>query len=157
MKQKHYLLILLLVSMALISFTSCATTKSAGMNGKSQSEDQGLYFKNPQTKEKLLIEEWKYMGFGQPFPEWVIPALEGNINKVREVLPELANEEVLVMQSKGYNLDQAESGLSTEPEGAGFSLYESFWVRGNYSNEENKKIEKMYISVAVYHKKITAF
>ena len=152
MKHNHFLLILLLTTIALLGLSGCTST-----NTLASAEEQGLYYKNPQTEEKLLIEEWKYMGFGQPLPEWVIPALEENINKVREVIPELANEEVLVMQNKGYTLDQAEAGLSSEPAGAGYNLYDSFWVRGDYSSKENKKIEKMYISVAVYHKKISAF
>lgn len=155
MKKISYALIFLIT----ISVIGCGSTqveenqsevitKSPEINIEKPIEDQkGLYYKNNQTREKLLIDDWKYKGFGNELPEWVIPALEEDVSEIKKIIPELSESQVIVLKAEGYNHDQAEMALAEQEKPENFTCYDSFWVR--ISSKVN---EKTYISISVYYR-----
>lgn len=140
MKSKY--LHFFLLSLLIFFISGCTSTNI------NDSVNQKIYYKNQLTGEKILIYEWKYMGFGKLLPEWVVPALENNVNKVKNTDNILDNSEILILQALGYNLDQAESSLMEKAKPKDYELYDNFWVR-----IDNK--DKMYISIAVYYKSLS--
>ena len=86
------------------------------------------------------------MGFGSQIPVWVEPALDGNIARIKKLLPELADKELLAFSAAGINIDQAEIALSELEVPEAFSLYEAFWVR------QTQLSDKPYIAIAIYKK-----
>lgn len=159
-------LFLVLISLIFITTVGCSSTsvessspsieKSNSIENQEKELPSGLYYENKLTEEKLLIDDWKYKGFGNELPVWVIPALEENVSKLKKAVPELANAQVIILQTEGYNHDQAEKSLEEieqmqKPEG--YIKYDSFWVRAYpYDPRTERTMPKRYISVEVYYK-----
>ena len=113
---------------------SCASVPASD-GGKKQS----------QQEEKILYDDWKYMGFGKEIPLWVDAALKNDSEKLKQLLPELSELNVITRTASGVNIDQAESSLLEAEIAEGFSVYDTFWVR-----ENNPLNERPYIAVAIY-------
>ena len=88
----------LLVLLFATLLASCATT-SAGNH----------YIEKKQNQEKLLFEDWKYKGFGQELPVWFDAAYENESAKIKKLVTELSDSELLILQAEGINSDQADS------------------------------------------------
>ena len=116
-------------------FSSCASLPS-----------DSSHIEKKQSEKKLRFDDWKYMGFGSQIPVWVEPALDGNIARIKKLLPELADKELLAFSAAGINIDQAEIALSELEVPEAFSLYEAFWVR------QTQLSDKPYIAIAIYKK-----
>ena len=117
---------------------------------KSKEELPGIYFINKQTKQKLRIEDWKYMGFGEELPSWVVPSLEGDEKAVKKAVPLLKDSVIQILIAPGCNRDQADNAMHDLETPEGYTLYDSFWIR--VSDDKNKNaLDMPYISVALYY------
>ncbi len=87
------------------------------------------------------------MGFGSRIPDWVEPAIEGNLSKVRKMEPSLVDSEIIVLSASGMNIDQAEEALLELEVPEDYLVYETFWVR------QAAPSDKPYIAVAIYRRK----
>lgn len=126
--------VLLPAAILLLSF-GCASTPSASDTSHNEKK---------RAEKKLRFDDWKYMGFGQEIPDWVEPASNGDIEQVKRLLPELAGAEIIILSDFGMNVDQAEESLSLQEIPAGYSLFDSFWVR------IAKSTENPYVALAIY-------
>ena len=123
----------ILILAAVCAFTGCASTPS-----------ESVYKEKKQSEKKLRFDDWKYMGFGSEIPLWVEPALDGNISKIKKIIPELTEAQIEVRSANGINIDQAEEALNEIVMPENFSVYDSFWVR------QSRDSDKPYIAVAIY-------
>jgi len=114
-------------------FSGCASVPS-----------DSSYIEKKQAEKKLQYDDWKYMGFGHQIPQWVEPAINGNIAKVKKAVEELSDAEILVFSARGVNIDQAEEALQELEIPENYTVYDSFWVRQSSSSD------KPYIAVAIY-------
>lgn len=123
--------------------------KDASSKKLEEEELPGIYFKNKQTKQKLRIDDWKYMGFGEDLPNWLVPALEEDMKALKKNVPDLSSSDFKVLTAIGCNRDQAENAMADLEKPEGYTLYDSFWVR--VLDPKNENSEKYYISVALYY------
>ena len=122
---------LFLILLFIISIAACASTEN--LTGAEQNKSQGneaSIKEKKQKHKKLLFEDWKYKGFGQPLPGWFEAACKGDVEELRKQIKELSAYEIKVLSAEGINSDQAEKSLrlkidefSTE-----YSVYASSWA-----------------------------
>ncbi len=128
-----------------ISFTaSCASVQS----------DSGLYTEKKQNQKKLLFEDWKYKGFGQPLPVWFEAAYSGDAEGVQKKVSELAGREIIILTAQGINSDQADKSLKMKLSelSVDFILYDSSWALLGEKAEADGIFEYPYLAAAVLYK-----
>ena len=97
--------------------------KDASSKKSVEEELPGIYFKNTQTKQKLRIDDWKYMGFGEDLPTWLIPALENDMKALKKSVEALSSSDIKVLTATGCNRDQAENAMADLEKPEGYKLF----------------------------------
>ena len=126
-----FLLFILLLS-------ACATTAPGS----------DAYIEKKQSGKKLLFEDWKYKGFGRELPVWFEAAYHNDLEKIRQILPELAFREIIILRAEGINSDQADKILKIKEEESSseYTVYDAGWAL------QRKGKHETYIALAVLYK-----
>ena len=121
MKSRLYLILSLLIIFCL---SSCAS------NPKPAGDTNDLYKEKKQSQKRLLFEDWKYKGFGQPLPLWFEAAYKGDVEAVRKQISIPENHKIEIVTAQGVNSDQANKSLWQKlfVKAELFELYDSTWV-----------------------------
>ena len=100
---------LILPLLIILCLCSCASTPAA--EGGVVSETQDVYKEKKQSHKKLLFEDWKHKGFGQPLPVWFEAAYRGDVEEVRRKIAVSDDYEIEIITAQGINSDQANKSL----------------------------------------------
>ena len=122
---------LFLLLLFIISTAACASTDNITATEQTKSQATGAANKEKKQKQKkLLFEDWKYKGFGQPLPDWFEAAYKGDEAELRKQIKELEGGEFIILSAEGINSDQAEKSLKIKIEdiSSEYTLYASSWV-----------------------------
>ncbi len=139
MKSRLYLILSLLI----FCLSSCAS-KPAG-------DSKDLYNEKKQNQEKLLFEDWKYKGFGQPLPDWFEAAYKGDVKEVRRKITLPENHKIEIVTAQGINSDQANKSLwqKLAEQSTLFELYDSSWALLGEKGAIEKNNSYPYYAAAV--------
>ncbi len=90
---------------------------------------QDVHKEKKQNSKKLLFEDWKYKGFGQPLPVWFEAAYKGDVEEVQKKISISENHKVEIVTAQGINSDQANKSLLQKlvVKSELFELYDSSW------------------------------
>ena len=144
MKIRFYLIFSLLI---IILLNSCATTSE----NKSEAVTSSSYNQKKQKSKKLLFEDWKYKGFGQPLPDWFEAAYKSDVDEVRRKITVPENHKIEIVTARGINSDQANKSLWQKlvEKAELFELYDSTWVLLGEKEAAAKNNSYPYYAAAV--------
>ena len=139
MKNRFYLLFPLLFILLL---ASCASTPAG--TGTINKEKK-------QNTRKLLFEDWKYKGFGQPLPDWFEAAYKGDLEEVQRKIAVSEDYKIKIVTAQGINSDQANKSLWQQLVVMSqlFELYDQTWVLLSEKEAAAKNNSYPYYAVAV--------
>ncbi len=142
---------LILPLLFIICLSSCASTPA--VEGGKSTVAQDVHKEKKQNSKKLLFEDWKYKGFGQPLPVWFEAAYKGDENSVKAKLADIAGLEIKIITGQGINSDQADKSVMLKSEElTDYTLYEMCWVLLGEKADVEGKNEDPYFAAAVYYK-----
>ena len=146
MKIRFYLILPLLIIFCLCS---CASTPAAESGVVTETQD--VYKEKKQNHKKLLFEDWKYKGFGQPLPVWFEAAYRGDVEEVRRKIAVSDDYEIKIVTAQGINSDQANKSLWQKlvVKAELFELYDSSWVLLGEKEAAAKNNSYPYYAAAV--------
>ena len=118
-KSRLYLILSLLIFFCL---SSCASTPSG--------DTKDIHNEKKQNQKKLLFEDWKYKGFGQPLPDWFEAAYKGDLEEVQRKIAVSEDYKIKIITAQGINSDQANKSLwqKLSEKAELFELYDSSWA-----------------------------
>ena len=118
---------LILPLLFIICLSSCASTPAVEDGMSTVAQD--VHKEKKQNSKKLLFEDWKYKGFGQPLPVWFEAAYKGDVEEVQKKISIPENHKVEIVTAQGINSDQANKSLLQKlvVKSELFELYDSSW------------------------------
>jgi hypothetical protein len=140
MKSRLYLILSLLFFFCL---SSCASTPAG--------EAKDIHNEKKQNQKKLLFEDWKYKGFGQPLPVWFEAAYKGDVEEVGRKISLSDNHKIEIVTAQGINSDQANKSLWQKlvEKAELFELYDSSWALLGEKGAIEKNNSYPYYAAAV--------
>ena len=146
MEEMKIRLCLILPLLLILCLSSCASAPAVDSGTSSGTQDiHNNHKEKKQNSKKLLFENWKYKGFGKELPVWFEAAYNANEAKLKNLVPELKEKQVLILRGDGVNSDQSDKTLKLKiaEEAADFQLYDSSWAMIQAGN---------YVSLAILYK-----
>lgn len=125
---KRYIFVISLICFALLS---CGTTKV---------EEQPKEI-NSYEVYGPAFEDWRYKFFGQELPVWFLYAYEEDLQGVlnaREDLAGITSEQLVIVQGKAVNGDQAEQFIAQQVEENQGKVVDSFWAKISEETESTE-------------------
>ncbi len=146
-------------------FMGCVSTPAAADDVSSVAPEQNSVSSvQVEAAEPEPFDDWKHRGFGAELPDWIEPALSGDVASVRKFFPESEGRCLAIETASGVNPDQAGHRMDGDgfsgaeffsdcpdaefrTEHDKFTEIENFWVR---RNREIYDGDEFYVSVKIF-------